>query len=393
MDIGKDYSWKDGSNNIFIRKFGNTGYDYGWSGANSIYDDGIIVTGSIEKKINTDKDLWVIKTDKDGLLIWDKAFGGKQNDEGYDVVSTSDGGYIFAGYTWSFGKSQQIYIVKTDLYGNLLWEKNYGGSMWDVGTSIIELNNGGYAITGFSNSPGISSGNTDIILLIIDDNGNELSLNAYGNKEFPNHEWGYDIIQLYDDSFIIVGARDRYSNGMKNNIIYRISIKGNILWEKEILDENNINEIAYSVSANRYGSIYVCSGENDKNEIGTYKPKIIKIDAAGNIEWQRTFNSNSKEHHQFRAIALNNNDLLLTGSSIIQMPNKIQSDAFLTRVDSNGNIIWSNAYGTADEDDWGWFVFEKNNNKIIMIGSTKSYEASLFDVLLIGVDSEGSYNQ
>ena len=57
------------------------------------------------------------------MALWDKSFGGDANEEGYDVISTSDGGYLFVGYTWSFGNQQQVYVIKTDLFGQLKWEK------------------------------------------------------------------------------------------------------------------------------------------------------------------------------------------------------------------------------------------------------------------------------
>ena len=193
-DIGQDYFWNTDNKELFIRKFGTLGYDYGWSLSFSPYDNGIILTGSQQAKINQEKNLWAIKTNSYGIVEWEKSIGGAGNEEGYDVISTSDGGFLFVGYTWSYGNEQQVYVVKTDYYGNILWEKNYGGAMWDVGNSVIELIDGNYAIIGYSNSPGISSGNTDILLIKIDINGNLIYLKSYGNELYPNHEWGTDKI-------------------------------------------------------------------------------------------------------------------------------------------------------------------------------------------------------
>ena len=67
--------------------------------------------------------MWAIKTNEIGMVLWDKKFGGNDNEEGYDVISTADGGYLFIGYTWSYGNEQQVYAIKTDFYGNVIWEK------------------------------------------------------------------------------------------------------------------------------------------------------------------------------------------------------------------------------------------------------------------------------
>ena len=390
-NIGNNYKWSDDFGNQFIRNFGLRGYDYGWGVANSPFDNGIIVAGSQEKILGGDRNLWLIKTDPRGIIDWEKSIGGSSNDEGYNVISTSDGGFLVVGYTWSYGNEQQIYLVKTDFHGNIEWEKNYGGAMWEVGYSAIEINGGGYAVVGFSNSPGISSGNTDVLLLKLDNSGNQIWMKAYGNKEYPNHEWGYDFVQLDDDSFIIVGARDRYDYRKKNALIMRVDGEGNILWEKEIISEN-YEEISYGIAKSLDSKYYISMGFNSKNNLIKYKPKILKIDSLGGIIWERRFESNSREYHQFNLTSTQNGNIILAGTSYNNLSIGKKSDAFLTKIDSNGNIIWTNSYGTADEDDWGWNVVEKNNGEIIMVGSTKSYNASLFDIFLIGLDSRGFGN-
>ena len=166
-DIGKGYQWNKASAG-FSRHFGTVGYDYGWSAAYSIIDDGIIIVGQKAPQIGGKSDLWAIKTNSRGIMEWEKSFGGDNNDVGYDVISTTDCGFLFVGHSWSFGNEQQVYVIKTDFSGNTEWEKTYGGSMWDVGNSVIELENGGFLIVGYIYSPSISSGNTDFFIIKID---------------------------------------------------------------------------------------------------------------------------------------------------------------------------------------------------------------------------------
>ena len=372
----------------FTRNYGNIGYDYGWNASYSQFDDGIIIVGSKEEEIGGQKQLWAIKTDNRGLALWDKSFGGDANEEGYDVISTSDGGYLFVGYTWSFGNQQQVYVIKTDLFGQLKWEKNYGGAVWDVGNAVVETSDG-YVIAGFSNSPGISSGNTDFLLLKIDKGGNKIWLKSFGNKSFPNHEWAYDIVDLNSDGFMLVGARDRYQNGKKNALIIRTDKNGNKVWEKELIDELNLDEIAYSVSEDIFGNFFVCTTKNSLSNKNSYFPEIIKIDRMGNIDWQKKFESNGAVYHRHSAINSLNGDLIIVGSSIENLAVGTRSNAFLTRINNNGKILWSRSYGTYDEDDWGWSVLEKPNGNLVIVGSTKSYNSSLFDIMLIGTNDQG----
>ena len=388
-DIGKNNQWKGDIPAGFSRNYGTLGYDYGWSAANSPFDEGIVIVGQRAPVINGKSDLWAIKTDNRGLLIWERSFGGGENEEGYDVIATSDGGFLFVGYTWSFGDSQQIYAIKTDLFGSTQWERTYGGSMWEVGQAVIELKSGGYAIAGFSNSPGISSGNTDMFLIVIDNNGNKIWQRAFGNLEFPNHEWAYDIIQTIDEGFILVGARDRYDKGSSNSLIIKTDKNGELIWEKELLDRGQIFESIYSISKSKDGGYFLCSGINSSASPEVFQPKIIKIDSSGNIDWQRTFKSNSRKNHQFRATSTESGNLVIVGTSSKMTSLGYKEDAFMIKIDSSGNIIWTNPYGTLDDDDWGWSVFETPKKNIVFVGSTKSFGSSLFDIYLVGTNSEG----
>ena len=388
-DIGKGYSWREKIPAGFSRNYGTIGYDYGWNATYSPFDEGIVIVGKQSPQINGQSDFWVIKTDSRGLLEWEKIFGGAGNEEGYDAIATSNGGFLLVGYTWSHGNKQQIYAIKTDFHGNTEWEKTYGGSMWEIGYAVIEVAGGGYVIAGFSNSPGISSGNTDMYLVKIDAQGEVVWEKSYGNQGFPNHEWAYDIIQTLDEGYIIVGARDRYSSGSVNALVLRTDKAGNIIWEKEFLDESQVSEAIYSISSSTDGAFYLCSSLNSIASPDIYQPRIIKIDGSGNIDWQRKFNSNSRKYHQFRATVTQWGEIVIVGSSAQQLATGHKEDAFMTKIDSKGNIIWTYPYGTADHDDWGWSVFETPKRNLVFVGSTKSFSASLFDIYLVGTNADG----
>ena len=113
--IGEGYSWR-GESNGFSRHYGSIGYDYGWNAAYSPFDEGIVIVGQRSDGINSQSDMWAIKTDKRGMVEWEKRFGGSKNEAGYDVISTTNGGFLFVGYSWSFGNEQDIYAIKTDFF-------------------------------------------------------------------------------------------------------------------------------------------------------------------------------------------------------------------------------------------------------------------------------------
>ena len=113
------------------------------------------------------------------------------------------------------------------------------------------------------------------------------------------------------------------------------------------------------------------------------------MDGEGNFDWKRILQTNSKKYHQFRASTTSNNEIIIAGTSYQILAGGYKEDAFMTKLDNLGNILWSHAYGTADEDDWGWKVFETPAKNLVLIGSTKSYGSSLYDIYLMGANPNG----
>lgn len=108
---------------------------------------------------------------QDGSTRWTQTYGGSDRDGGYSVQQTLDGGYIIAGHTDSFGAgNSDVYLIKTDPSGDTLWTQTYGGSSGDGGQSVQQTLDGGYIITGHTDSFGV--GGFDVYLLKTDANGN-----------------------------------------------------------------------------------------------------------------------------------------------------------------------------------------------------------------------------
>ncbi len=94
-------------------------------------------------------DAWVIKLDASGNVQWQKTYGGRNLDEAKSIQQTSDGGYIVAGETWSFGAGgRDAWVIKLDAKGNVQWRKTYGGKYEDRAKSIQQTSDGGYIVAG-----------------------------------------------------------------------------------------------------------------------------------------------------------------------------------------------------------------------------------------------------
>jgi len=134
-------------------------------------DGGYIVAGYTGSFGAGGADVYLIKTDLNGDTLWTKTYGGGNGDYCYAVQQTTDGGYIVVGYTWSFGAVwTNVYLIKTDSVGDTLWAKTYGGANFDYGYAVSPTIDGGYIVAGKTSSFG--AGGSDVYLIKTDANGN-----------------------------------------------------------------------------------------------------------------------------------------------------------------------------------------------------------------------------
>ena len=233
--------------------------------ANSIQqtiDGGFIVAGE------GSSDIWITKLDIDGYITWQKTYGGSESDTASAIQQTIDSGFIIAGSTQSFGEGgYDIWILKLDTDGNVIWQKSYGGSEFDTATAIQETMDGGYIVAG--------KGSGDIWIAKLDIDGNVIWQKSYEGDS------AHAIQQTNDGGFIFGGYYD-----FGNLLVAKVDPIGNIDWYK--LFEGYL-AAAMSVQPTADGGFIVAGRrEHGGGKIDFYG-WILKLDSRGSATWQKTY--------------------------------------------------------------------------------------------------------
>jgi hypothetical protein len=169
-------------------------------------------------------DIFLIKTDANGNVQWAKTYGGTNDEEAYSIQQTSDGGYIVAGYTYSFGAGYyDIFLIKTDASGNIIWAKTYGGTSRDEAYSVQQTSDGGYIVAGWTTSFGADL--KDIFLIKTDANGNIQWAKTYGGT---SRDEAYSVQQTSDGGYIVAGGTSSFGAGGDNFFLIKTDANGNI---------------------------------------------------------------------------------------------------------------------------------------------------------------------
>jgi hypothetical protein len=207
------------------RTYGGASDDYAYALVQTS-DGGYAIAGSTKSFGAGDWDFWLVKTDVNGNIQWSRTYGGTRDDGwwGVTLVQTVDGGYALAGYTYSYGAGfSDFWLVKTDSNGNMQWNRTYGGTSNEQAYALVQTVDGSYALAGYTYSYGGGGGWADFWLVKTDSNGNmQWNMTYGGTLEDKAHA----LVQTLDGGYALAGdTRD-------DSWLVKTDSAGNMQWNK-----------------------------------------------------------------------------------------------------------------------------------------------------------------
>ena len=306
-------------------------------------DGSFLVTGfsrstDLDVSVNSGNyDFWVVKINIDGTLVWEKSFGFSGADQSYIIKQTSDGNFLLGGsldVTASGGQGNSktskrhaggdYWLLKIDTKGKKLWSRYYGGQFTDTLLDISETENGNYILTGYSDSSDTDISNNlgeyDFWIVKVNNTGDLIWERNFGGSQIDE---AFSITKTTDNHFLIAGntrSADKdvtLNNGSSDIWVIKISSDGTLIWERNFggTSFDNANKI---ISAERGGFYVVGSSRSSDidaaSNFGNKDVWILKIDATGNLQWQKNIGGNNLDEAS-SVIELQNGSLIVSGES------------------------------------------------------------------------------
>ena len=333
-------------------------------------------------------DYWVVKVDANGIMIWDKRYGGTSNDILYSILQLSNGKIILAGTSYSDSsgdKSQNAFgaydcwIVEIDQNGTKIWDKVFGGNAGDVAKQTIETPDHKIVITGYSdsgisgNKTSVNYGNNDAWFIKIDTGGNLISQFAIGGIGGDN---GYGIA-VSDDGFIyasigtssgITGNISSASFGGADYLVCKLDTQLNLIWQKRFGGTGNDSEPLIGCTENK---IVVCgcsnsdtiSGNKTVDNHNSYNDYwSVILDSSGACMSQRAYGGGANDYNVQQLFITNENNILVAGTSYSSMGgDKTQNNfggigneqTWVILFDTMNNLIWDRTVLHNSHDEAG----------------------------------------
>jgi len=360
----------------FGRLFGGSGTEVG-NAVRELPGGGYIVVGYTSSFGAGEEDVYLVRTDPAGDTLWTRAIGGPGADFGWDIRSTADGGYVVVGYTDSFGAGgDDVYLIRTDAEGNVLWTRTYGGPNDERAWAFHETATGGYVIAAQTNSYG--AGDWDLYLIRIATGGDTVWTRTLGG---PGIDRAFATEPTSDGGSVFAGITSNEASGPLDATLIRVDSAGGVVWAHSYGGEGS--DIGHGVASAPDGG-FLLVGYTDSFGAGGSDIYLVRTDAEGAVVWTRTL-GDPGDDRAMMAAPMTDGGYALAGYA---SGGDQYWSARLTAVSDGGAMLWTEAFGSSGTDR-GVMLQETADGGFIFTGGIWREDDEAPDLFLIKVPAGG----
>lgn len=369
----------------FYMRFGGNGYDVGYDVKQTL-DNGYIITGSTSSFGQGNTDLYLVKLDSMGNKKFEKSFGNYNNDIGKSVVQLTDSSYVTVGYTNSTGfGGYDIFLVKADKNGNLVWQKTIGGGDWDFAYSLQSTFDGGFVIAGTTYSFG--RGNADGYVVKTDLNGDVEWTKTYGGTHDDEFK---SIVQTSDGGFALTGYTKSYNDIDSGDVwVFKLDVMGDSLWCK--FYGGSREDYGAGITQLQNTNITIAGGTKSESANGNMETLLLTFDNT-NGTLMLHYADPSTHDEYYNDVVQGINGTIVGCGTTDNTAFGSQYDCLVDMYTASYGLL--NFFGLGSSLNEEIFAISKTKDKgFVLVGITTSYNAVLDDVFFIKIDSLGNYSQ
>jgi len=362
----------------WAKTYGGTSEDHAWA-VHQTSDGGYIVAGYTRSFGAGLDDSWLLKLNSDGAVAWQKTYGGEAWDYAFSTKETGDSGCIVAGDTHSFGAGyySDVWVLKLSSEGTVTWQKRYGASKWDGAHSIQQTSDGGYIVAGWTQSFGARCEDLSVLKL----NGD--CTVAWQKRYCGIHDdRARSIQQTSDGGYIVAGATESFGAGDQDFWVLKLDSDGTVSWQKTY-GGTKCDE-AHSIQVTTDGG-YIVVGNTESFDAGDVDFWVLKLNSDGTITWQKRYggprNDSASSIQQSR-----DGGYVVAGYTASFAAHNY--DFWVLKVNSDGTVAWQKTYGGTKEEE-ARSIQQTRDGGYIVAGYTQSFGAGGNDFWILKLDSDG----
>ncbi|MFX0184584.1 MAG: hypothetical protein ACFE95_16000 [Candidatus Hodarchaeota archaeon] len=366
---------------IINQTYGGPVLDYAYS-VIATSDEGYVLAGYTRSYGAGKSDMWLVKTNAAGQVEWNQTIGGTAADYAFSVRVSSDGGYVLAGGTESYGAGKSdMWLVKTNAAGQVEWNQTIGGSAADYAFPVIASSDAGYVLAGRTESYG--AGESDMWLV---------KTNAAGQVEWNQTFGGVDnddatsVIATSDAGYLLAGGTESYGTGGMDMWLVKTNAIGQHEWNQTY--GGLYEDRASTVIATSDGG-YVIAGLTSSYGAGSRDMWLVKTSATGQHEWNQTYGGTGLDYAD-SVVSTSDGGYVLAGRT--ESYGAGESDMWLVKTNAAGQVEWSQTFGGIDSEA-AYSVIATSDEEYVLVGRTESYGAGNEDIWLIKIDIKDDFTE